>query len=173
MTSCVLCGIVTDSSKAPVVYEDDRVMAILLEEGVVSGHIRVFPKKHSQFIDEISEDLAEHLFLVANVSSSVLFEALGLGGTNIIMSNLASDDNSHMFIDVIPRRQDDGLNLQWEPKKLPEQDMIEAQNRIKDAAFMISYVAPKTKVVNLDEKKLPVMKEDKDNYLFKQLKRLP
>ena len=170
---CPLCQMAEGKMTGHIVYEDEKVMAVLLEEGCALGHIRVFPKHHHQFLENMPDNEVDHLFLVASTASGVIFEALGLGGTNLLVDNVEKKGREHIAIEVIPRKQDDGINLQWERKQFSEPDMNSVQASIKDAAFMIGYKPPKKIVINLDEKKTPELKDEKGNYLFKQLHRIP
>ena len=130
---CPVCDFIK-SNKAKKVYEDNDVVAVLNPTPVTLGEVLVIPKKHFTIIEQVPDELTAKLFLVANRVSEALFEGLGLQGTNILLNNgvSAGQKLSHLLIHVIPRRQDDGLNFSWKPKKLNEEQMATIELKIKE-----------------------------------------
>lgn len=172
--TCTICDKIKER-KALIVYEDDNLIAVLPSKPAAIGHIKIMPKQHFTKLEEMSDDLAEELFFLANFASSSVFEALKAHGTNIILN----ESDNHLAIDVIPRRDKDGLNFMWKPKQIPPEEMDETHNKIKDKAFVIGKTQekPDAKPAEVvEEKKEEVIKipdEEKTNYLIKHLQRIP
>ena len=175
--ACIVCDKIKEK-KALIVYEDDNLIAILPSKPAVPGHLKLMPKQHATKLEELSDDVVEDLFFLANFSSASVFEALQAQGTNIILN----ESGSHLSVDVIPRKENDSLNFMWAPKQLTPEDMDDAYNNIKDKAFAIgkadtteakpepvSASAPKEE----PEEVIKIPDEDKTNYLIKQLQRIP
>ena len=182
--------------KEEVLYEDE--VGVVLVGDAILGHITVHPKKHITKIGELEDAELEHLFTIANLSSTVVFETLGAQGTNIVAHNGAHDE--HVSINVIPRNMNDDLNLHWEAKVLAEEEMKDALERIKDKAdYLETKVTTKAKKENAEsgektetsngsaEKDDPISEkgsdkksskkhdhgEQKESYLTKHLDRMP
>lgn len=115
-------------SKDELLYEDDIGFVVLGKS--VLGHIKVFPKKPVKKVEELSDEEVIHLFTIASSASTVVFETLGAQGTNIVAHSNNQSENFH--IDILPRNVNDDINLRWQPKQVPEPEMEDAQNRIKD-----------------------------------------
>lgn len=154
--TCPICA----TDKRLVIYEDNEVFAYLSDRPATKGHIIVAPKKHIPIFEVIPDELLSKLFLAANRLSTVLFEALGALGTNIIVHNgiPAGQKDPHFQVNVIPRFENDGLNLAWEPKKLSEDVLGDIEKRLK--------AEPEEQVPELQP-------DDEENYLIKSLDRVP
>lgn len=116
-----------------IVYEDDNLIVVLPSKPAILGHIKIMPKNHFTKLEELSDELVEELFFLANFSSSAVFEALKAHGTNIILT----ESDSHMAVDIIPRKEGDGLNFLWKGKQLSVVDMDESYSKIKDNDFTL------------------------------------
>ena len=151
----------------------------LLEKGATSGHIRFTLKSRKP------EDIALVGFC-ANVASSLLFERMQAQGSNIIM-NLTREGGT---IDVLARRENDGLDLLWTPKDPGA--INEVQERIKNKTFMIGKDRGAQKSVEQQDnviigqstngnkihakvtiEKTEGLSEEEEDYLVKQLHRIP
>ncbi|PIN73907.1 hypothetical protein COV20_02210 [Candidatus Woesearchaeota archaeon CG10_big_fil_rev_8_21_14_0_10_45_16] len=129
-----------------VLYEDEKVLVSLPEKGVAEGHIEIYSKEEKDF-QKLSPESASHLFFVASFAATAVFEGLGAHGTNIIVKSGVSDDNpsGRLSMHIIPRKQDDGLKLQWEPKQ-PKYNLDEVVSMIKDKTWEINVVKKKVLV---------------------------
>jgi len=76
---------------------------------------------------------------------------------------------AHFSINIIPRKEGDGLNLSWTPKKISEEEISDVVLKISDS---------------MNKKEEPVLKKEvsseevtegppKENYMIKQLRRIP
>ncbi len=179
---CAICEKIKEK-KALIVYEDEALIAVLPSKPVVPGHVKVMPKKHYSKLDEMSEELVQDIFFLANFASSTSFEVLQAHGTNIILN----ETDEHLCIDIIPRKEDDNLEFMWKPKQLPPEEMDDAHKNIKDKAFVIGktsieeqagakQASPDDAEPGASEGKEEVIKvpdEDKTNYLIKHLQKIP
>jgi histidine triad (HIT) family protein len=129
---CVICEKIKER-KAMIAYEDDNLIVVLPSKPATLGHIKIMPKNHFTRLDELSDELVEELFFLANFSSSAVFEALKAHGTNIILT----ESDNHLAVDIIPRKDGDGLNFLWKGKQLSVTEMDEAYLKIKDKAFTV------------------------------------
>lgn len=131
--SCLVCQIVEGKVPSEVIYEDDISMAVLDVNGSNPGHCFVLPKQHYPIIEQVPDDQIGHLFSVSNAISKTIFEQLGVGGTNIFVSNgiPAGQTVAHFMINIIPRSEGDGINLLWNPQQVPEEEMKTIQLKLQ------------------------------------------
>jgi len=154
MIDCNICTFI--KNKRNLLYEDELVYAMLPEKPITLGHIFVVPKKHYPIIEQVPDYEIAPLFKIANKLSSVLFETLKIQGTNMIIQNgiAAGQKHAHFIINIIPRKENDNLKLEWKPKQLSEEEMSTAELKLKDQTHNIGGFI-------------------KENYLIKQLHRIP
>ena len=175
--SCLLCQIVGNKVPSYKVYEDDLTLVVLDVNGANPGHCFVIPKNHYPILEQVpDEELGNH-FIVANKISSAIFENLKVQGTNIFIANgiPAGQQVAHFIINVIPRQENDGINLQWNPKQLSEEEMstveLKLKDQIKDSGVSKIERTEKPKQVQETPKIQDV--DDEDDYFTKQLRRIP
>ena len=164
MTNCEHCKLIEE--KELVVFEDKDIVAVLSKKAVSKGHVLVMPKQHLPILEQIPDELVERIFIVANKVSTAMFEALRINGTNIIVENgtPAGQKTPHFAVNVIPRTENDGLKLGWKHKKFTDEQISMAEMQLKQE------VEGKKKETAEIEKKEEVVKDD---YLLKQLRRVP
>lgn len=172
---CVICQIINGEVPAKKIYEDDDILAILDFNGANPGHSFIIPKEHIPILEQIPSHLVAKLFNVANKVSSAIFDVLKVQGTNIFVANgvPAGQKVAHFIVNVVPRKENDGVNLQWQPKQLSEEEMSTIELRIKEEIGNVGFgEAPKVKQT---EKRETISEEvsGEDNYLLKQLNRIP
>lgn len=172
---CEICNLIKTSDEK--VFEDDKVIAVLHKKPVTAGHIIVATKQHFPIIENIPDDLISHMFKIANKLSTITFESLGAQGTNILVNNGldAGQQFPHTIIHIIPRRENDNINLSWQPQVANPGELPVIEEKIK--AFF-----EKSKVETIVDAQLPTpgdtiqrIEESKDdeNYLMKSLRRIP
>ncbi|MBN2142501.1 HIT family protein [Candidatus Woesearchaeota archaeon] len=139
--ACVICDKLKEK-KAHIIYEDDLVTCIMPSKGAAAGHMRVLPNKHATKLDELDESTVERLFMIANYSSASAFDMLKAHGTNIILN----EGEGHIAIDVLPRKEGDGLDFLWPPKEMPQNELDEIYSKVKDKTFVIGKSGKKEEV---------------------------
>jgi histidine triad (HIT) family protein len=178
MADCILCQIVEGKVPSKKIYEDDDILAVLDINGASPGHSFVMPKQHFTIMEQVPDQIIGRLFQVANKVSSAVFETLDSKGTNIFVTNgtAAGQMVAHFMVNVIPRKENDGINLQWAGKQLTQEEMSTVELQLKDTAKDVgAFEAPQKK----EDSKKQKPKEgndtisDEDNYLVRQLRRIP
>jgi histidine triad (HIT) family protein len=132
MTECDICKILKHKDAFKLVYEDEICFAMIHESPAVLGHTMVIPKIHATIIEELEDHIAEHLFAIANKVSSAIFDTIGAQGTNILINNGldAGQDLPHLIVNVLPRKEGDNLNFEWEPKSAAPEELKTTQSMI-------------------------------------------
>lgn len=132
--NCILCQIVDGRVPSKKVYEDDIMLAVLDVNGANPGHCFIIPKQHYPIMEQVPDIEIAKIFNVANKISSAIFENLEVQGTNIFVTNgiPAGQTVAHFMVNVVPRTENDGINLQWEPKQLSEEEMSTVELKLKE-----------------------------------------
>lgn len=171
---CILCQIVEGKVPSEKIYEDDDVLAVLDVNGANPGHTFVIPKEHYTILEQVPDFLVGKLFNTANKVSSALFETLSIQGTNLFVTNgiAAGQVAAHFMINIIPRKDNDGINITWQPKQLSEEDMSTAELQLKEAAKNIGGFEAKSKIEKISAQESENIFGE-DNYLLRQMKRIP
>lgn len=161
-------SILQDAYSQTILYEDEKVLAIIPDKGVTYGHLEIHSKSELPF-QKLSADDGTHLFGTASVAASLVFQGFGAQGTNIIVKSGATDDHKdgHTILHIIPRKQDDGLDGIWTQKqKQPEYDLKAVASKIKEETWQIKYVEQKVKEsaenIKKEESQPPVKRSSRD-----------
>jgi histidine triad (HIT) family protein len=157
-----------------VVFEDKDIVAFLHPKPAAPGHIVLAPKEHVTIIENCPNKILGSLFNASNKISSAVFEALQAHGTNIIIQNgpEAGQKTAHFTINLIPRRENDGLNFQWQPKQMKDDKLSEIELQLKEHTKNIGIEQEAIKTIEVKKEK-PKEISDQENYLIKQLERMP
>jgi len=177
MSDCEFCGIIKGEFEGEEIYQDDKLMAVLHLKPATPGQILIFTKDHYPIIEQVPDFVIGHAFQVSNKLSTALFESLNIQGTNIMINNgvPAGQHVPHFSVNIIPRSENDGLNLQWTPKQMSEEEMETTLYQLKEAAENIhpSGFEKEGKKVVVTEEEEPKKISEEENYLMKQLRRIP
>ncbi|MBL7054420.1 HIT family protein [Candidatus Woesearchaeota archaeon] len=174
--SCLLCQIIEGKIASKKIYEDDLVLAVLDVNGANPGHCFVMPKNHHPILEQIPDFEVSRLFQTANRISSAIFENLGVQGTNLFVTNgvPAGQTVAHFMIHIIPRKENDGINLEWAPKQLTEEEMSTVELKIKEQAKNIGdFKTGEEEKVIKQPPPAPSQSSEDDDYFSKQLERIP
>ncbi len=173
---CIICQIIGNQVPSKKVYEDESVLAVLDVNGSNPGHCFVMPKNHYPIIEQVPDLEIGRLFNVSNKISSAIFESLGVQGTNIFVANgiPAGQTVAHFTINVIPRKENDGINLQWQPRQLSEEEMSTVELKLKEQTKNVGHFEKEEKkTAKMHPSKPVVLSADEEEYFTKQLRRVP
>lgn len=173
--NCIVCQIVGGKIPSKKIYEDELAMAVLDVNGSNPGHCFVIPKNHYPIIEQVPDSEIGSLFSLSNKISTAIFESLGAQGTNIFVANgiPAGQTVAHFMINVIPRQENDGINLQWQPRQLSEEEMSTVELKLKDAAKNLGAFEKEKKVARVSAPKPVILTEEEEEYFSRQIRRIP
>lgn len=126
MNDCIFCKIIDGTIPSVKVYEDEHVYAFMDITPLAKGHTLLIPKQHVKDLFEMPSEVAGHLYSVAPKIANAIKTAFDPAGLNTLNNNgaVAYQTVFHYHLHFIPRYEQDGLKLVWEPIK-PE--MAEVQ----------------------------------------------
>ena len=173
--ACLVCQIIGSKIPSKKIYEDEFVMAVLDVNGSSPGHCFVMPKNHYPIIEQVPDMEIVRLFQASNRISSAIFESLGSQGTNIFVANgiPAGQTVAHFTINVIPRKENDGINLQWQPKQLNEEEISTIELKLKEQTKNMGHFEKEEKKPRVHAPKPAAFSEEEEEYFAAQMKRLP
>lgn len=119
MEDCVFCKIADHSLKSWTVYEDELVMAFFDAAPVSQCHTLIIPKKHYENIYDIDEKSLDRIMRVAKKLALAYKKALGVRAVNLLSASgkEAQQSVAHFHLHLVPRKEDDGLDLWFKPDK--------------------------------------------------------
>ena len=172
---CIVCQIIENKIPSKKIYEDELVLAVLDVNGANPGHCFVMPKIHYPIIEQVPSEDIGRLFQVSNKISGAIFESLSAKGTNIFVANgvPAGQTIAHFTINVIPRMENDGINLLWQPRQLSEEEMSTVELRLKEQTKNIGNFEKEVKQAKMQALEPAFLPEDEEEYFSKQMRRLP
>jgi histidine triad (HIT) family protein len=133
LTDCIFCRIVRRESEASIIYEDDKVMALLDIMPRNPGHTLVIPKAHRENIFEIKDEEIGHLYKIVKKVAHAVKDAVGAEGISIVQSNKVSQGVLHFHTHVIPRYFSDGMPIVWEShEKVDKKELDSIAKKIKN-----------------------------------------
>jgi diadenosine tetraphosphate (Ap4A) HIT family hydrolase len=118
-SGCIFCAIVKGEAQATKVYEDDHILVIMDTKPITKGHMLVMPKRHSEYLTEMNDELVAEMFKVAKKVALTLKQSkLRVKAINYLLADgvEAGQDVFHAHLHIIPRYRGDGFYLHMPPK---------------------------------------------------------
>ena len=116
--NCIFCKILDGELPAVIVQEDEHTVAFMDINPWTRGHAVVIPREHSRNLYDVpEEDLARTASAAKRLAERVR-DRLGADGVNLLNScePAAWQTIFHFHIHVIPRYEDDPLELPTRPR---------------------------------------------------------
>ena len=173
--NCIICQIINGAVPSEKIYEDDELLVFLDVNGANPGHCFVVPKEHYPIMEQIPDPLVGKLFSISIKISMAIFDELGVQGTNIFVTNgiSAGQKVAHFMINVIPRQENDGVNLQWQPRQLSQEEMSTVELKLKEQTEHVGGFETGDKPAEKLDSGQTESISGEDNFLVKSLRRIP
>jgi len=116
--NCIFCKIVAGEIPCFKIYEDAATLAFMDINPVHDGHCLVIPKAHSANVFEIAPENVAAAARSATKVAKAVNAAVPCDGINLMQANGegAGQSVGHFHLHIIPRRRDDRLLFNWNPK---------------------------------------------------------
>lgn len=133
--NCIFCKIANGEIPSSTIYENEKFRVFLDLGPAAKGHALVVPKEHYADLLEMPEELLGEAFGVAKKTAVRMKAAFAPAGFNIVQNNglTAGQTVFHFHIHVIPRYEDDGQKIGWNPGNLSPEEAAEICGKMKDA----------------------------------------
>ena len=122
---CIFCKILTGELPSERVDEDEHTVAFMDLNPWTRGHALVVPRRHSRNLYEIGDDDLRNTAAASKRLALRMRGRLACDGVNLINAcePAAWQTVFHFHIRVVPRYDDDPLELPWTPKPGDEQEI--------------------------------------------------
>jgi histidine triad (HIT) family protein len=122
---CIFCKIVAGEIPAQKIDEDEHTIAFMDISPWTRGHALVIPREHSRNLYEVGDADLSHTAVAAKRLARRMKERLGCDGVNLINScePAAWQTVFHLHMHVIPRYEDDPLQLPTRPQEGDQEEI--------------------------------------------------
>jgi histidine triad (HIT) family protein len=129
---CIFCKVLGGEIPGERVYEDEHAVAVMDINPWTRGHAVVFPREHAANVFEISDEELAHVAVAAKRLAAKMRDTLGCDGVNLLQSNGAAAWQTifHLHVHVIPRYEDDPLELPTRPRPAKPEELAEVAKEI-------------------------------------------
>ncbi len=133
MNDCIFCAIVAGEAPAEIVDSDEHTIAFMDINPATAGHALVIPRRHSADLLEIPAEDLEHTNVAAQRLAARMRETLEPDGFNVINAcgPAAWQTVFHFHLHVVPRFEDDPLELPWVPSPGDPEEIAATAKRIR------------------------------------------
>lgn len=130
--NCIFCRIADGEIPSQTLYEDSDFRVILDLGPATRGHALILPREHADNLYELSDEQASKVFVLARKMALQMREKLKCDGLNVVQNNgeSAGQTVNHFHLHLIPRYQDDGQKILWNPGKATPEELEEVRMQI-------------------------------------------
>jgi histidine triad (HIT) family protein len=130
---CLFCKILAEELPAEIVQQDERTIAFMDINPWTRGHALVIPRNHSRSLYEVPEEDIAAAGSAAKRLALTMRERLGCDGVNLINScePAAWQTVFHFHLHVIPRYDDDPLQLPTRPRAAAPEQLAEVAAELR------------------------------------------
>jgi histidine triad (HIT) family protein len=130
---CIFCAIVAGDAPATIVDEDEHTVAFMDIHPWTRGHALVIPREHHKNLYEISDDVLANTMSAAKRLALRVRDGLDADGVNLLNSTeqAAWQTVFHFHVHVIPRYQDDPLELPVRPQEGDPEEIKEIAEKLR------------------------------------------
>jgi histidine triad (HIT) family protein len=132
---CLFCGIVAGSIPSETIDSNERTVAFMDINPATPGHALVVPREHSADLMEIGDYDLTATILAAQRLSKRMMDTLGADGIDLINACGAAAWQTvfHFHIHVVPRYEDDPLELPWVPEPGDSDEIARIAQKLRGA----------------------------------------
>ncbi len=133
MSDCIFCKIVNNEIPSNTFYEDEDFKCFLDAFPSSLGHAIIIPKAHTPNVFEIDKNLYGKLYTIIPQIANKLKNALNCDGINILQNNgeAAGQTVFHLHVHLIPRYNNDSVNIKWQTVKPLDLDIQKLLNALR------------------------------------------
>ncbi len=130
--NCIFCKIANGEIPSKTLYEDDSFRVILDLGPATRGHALILPKDHYANLYELPDEVAAEAMKLAKKMAIRMKERLGADGFNLVQNNgeTAGQTVMHFHLHLIPRYENDGQHILWNPGESTPEELEEIKDQI-------------------------------------------
>lgn len=132
MEGCDFCEIVAGDQTAHVIYRDEDTIAFLDKKPAITGHTLVTPTSHEPTLFTPEGDLTVPVFETVDLVARSLKAVLEPDGFSIFHTSGDIVGNvSHAHVHLLPRYEDDTVNLSLRRQPLVDSEATRLTDRLR------------------------------------------
>jgi histidine triad (HIT) family protein len=130
---CIFCAIAAGDGPAEIIEQDEHTVAFMDINPWTRGHALVIPKKHAKNIFEIEDEELGYVAVAAKRLATRIRDTLHCDGINLLNSAepAAWQTVFHFHVHVIPRYDDDPLQLPGKPMDVDQDELAQIAAEIR------------------------------------------
>jgi histidine triad (HIT) family protein len=130
---CIFCKIVAGELPSEIVQEDEHTVAFMDINPWTRGHALVIPRNHSPNIYEVGDEDLRHTAVAAKKLALRMKERVRCDGVNVLNASEPAAWQSvfHFHMHVIPRYDDDPLELPVHPRQAEPDELAAVAAEIR------------------------------------------
>jgi len=130
---CIFCAIIAGEVPAETVDEDEHTVAFMDINPWTRGHALIVPRRHSPNLYEIDDEDLSRTAIAARRLARRMRERLRCDGMNLLNATepAAWQTIFHFHIHVIPRYEDDPLELPTRPQQAEAEDLARVAGELR------------------------------------------
>ena len=132
--NCIFCKLANGQIPTNSIYEDDDFKVILDAAPAAKGHAIILPKTHAANLFELPEEYGEKIFAIAKKCGKAIKETYNYDGLNVLQNNgeAAGQTVKHFHMHLIPRYENDGQHILWNPGESTPEELEEIRKTITE-----------------------------------------
>lgn len=133
---CVFCQIVTGTTPASIVHDDDELLAFCDLNPVNPGHLLIIPKQHGVALADLDRSAGSHLIpLAQDLAAALRRTELRCEGVNLFLADgaAAGQEVFHVHLHVIPRYRGDSFRIRTGQRRASRAHLDEIAARVRAA----------------------------------------
>ena len=132
--NCIFCKLASGEIPSATIYEDADFRVILDLSPASKGHALIIPKEHYRNLYDLDDELAAKALVLAKKMICKMKDILGCDGYNIVQNNEepAGQTVFHFHMHLIPRYENDGQHILWNPGKSTPEELEEIRKTITE-----------------------------------------
>ena len=130
--NCIFCKIANGEIPSKTIHEDEDFRVILDLGPATKGHSLILPKEHYPNLFELPDETASRAITLAKKLGAEMMDKLQADGFNLVQNNgeCAGQTVFHFHLHLIPRYENDGQKIGWNPGKPTQQELEDTMNMI-------------------------------------------
>jgi histidine triad (HIT) family protein len=131
--NCLFCKIAAGEVHSEIVQEDEHTVAFMDINPWTRGHALVIPRRHSRNLYDIDDEDLHHTLSAAKRLALRMRDKLGCDGLNLLNScePAAWQTVFHFHVHVIPRYEDDPLELPTRPREADKEELAKVAAELR------------------------------------------
>jgi histidine triad (HIT) family protein len=129
--TCVFCDIISKTTPAYIIYEDEGHIAFLDKYPISIGHTLVLPKKHFERVNNMSQREFCALYSRVHALNQLITSKLTAAASHISINDGAAANQliPHVHVHIIPRSPNDSAGFTARKLLRPDQ-MAEVRKKL-------------------------------------------